>query len=136
MGVQAEEDGSNVRDYGHHFALQAIQELFQFGLVRCHPDIESVNSVFHFHTSYLEFRQNVNGTRITCAAAFPLNVAGITESDIRPISQARFFGRPLPGPHAKEEAPHVEGPDQQFVQLFSGFFPPWAFDRIFPSFLE
>jgi hypothetical protein len=44
-------DGGNVWDYCYDFALQAIQELLQSALVPRHPDIESVNSVFHFPTS-------------------------------------------------------------------------------------
>jgi hypothetical protein len=46
-------EGGNVGDYGHDFALQAVQELLQFALLTCHLDIEMVHSVFHFLVSYL-----------------------------------------------------------------------------------
>jgi hypothetical protein len=44
--------GGNVGDYGHDFALQAVQELFQFALLTRHLDIEMVHSVLHFLVSY------------------------------------------------------------------------------------
>ena len=38
----------NVRDYRYDLTIQVIQELLEFGLVPCHTDIKTVNSVFHF----------------------------------------------------------------------------------------
>lgn len=43
---------SDVWDYRYNFAVQAVQELLQLTLLTCHLDIESVDSVFHFPTSF------------------------------------------------------------------------------------
>jgi hypothetical protein len=40
-------EAPNVRDDGHDFALQAVQELLQFCLVPCHADVEMVDSILH-----------------------------------------------------------------------------------------
>lgn len=46
--MNPEKPEANVRDYCDDFAFQAIQVLFQFALVGCHAEIESVHPVFHF----------------------------------------------------------------------------------------
>jgi hypothetical protein len=49
--VEAQRSGANVGDDGYYLTLQVVEELFQFALVRGHPEIETVNSVFHLRTS-------------------------------------------------------------------------------------
>jgi hypothetical protein len=45
--VSPEERDGNVRHYCDDLTFQAVQELLQFALVGCHPDIEAVDPVFH-----------------------------------------------------------------------------------------
>ena len=48
---------SDVWDYRHNLALQAVQELLQLALIVCHSDTESVNPVFHGYISYSQSGQ-------------------------------------------------------------------------------
>ena len=49
--VSPEDGDRHVRDYRHDFSVKLVQELFQVVLVLGHPEIESVDSVFHQVTS-------------------------------------------------------------------------------------
>ena len=60
--MKPERPDSNVRDYCRDLAIQTVQELLQLALVTCHPDVESVNLVFRFVTSQLEYRRNMRNS--------------------------------------------------------------------------
>jgi hypothetical protein len=69
--VQGNRSGGNVGDDGYYLALQAVEELLQFGLVCGHPEIETVNPVSHLRTSHianpigLSILADVVGTSVT-----------------------------------------------------------------------
>ena len=84
--MSPEKPDSNVRDYGDDFTFEAVQELLQFGLVRCHLDIEAMHPVFHLPTPFMDSPFDRRCRATVCISAgkaslsFVLSVASATVS--------------------------------------------------------